>query len=56
MQEVKKNKSRNHENKAERVEKRNLNDVTAEQMKMNIGLVLLGKTIKEIQVVIKILL
>ena len=56
MQEVKKNKSRNHENKAERVEKRNLNDVTAEQMKMNIGLVLLGKTIKGIQVVIKILL
>lgn len=56
MQEVKKNESRNHENKAERVEKRNLNDVTAEQMKMNIGLVLLGKTIKEIQVVIKILL
>lgn len=59
MQEVKKNKSRNHENKAERVEKsekRNLNDVTEEQMKMNIGLVLLGKTIKGIQVVIKILL
>lgn len=56
MQEVKKNKSRNHENKVERVEKRNLNDVTAEQMKMNIGLVLLGKTIKGIQVVIKILL
>ena len=59
MQEVKKNKSRNHENKAERVEKsekRNLNDVTAEQMKMNIGIVLLGKTIKGIQAVIKILL
>ncbi|MDO4598590.1 MAG: LTA synthase family protein [[Ruminococcus] gnavus] len=68
MQKVNKNRRKKYEENRkdrkaargeERVEKRedkNLEEVTIDQVKMNVGIVVLGKTIKIVQIVIKILL
>lgn len=44
------------EERVERRENKNLKDITIDQVKMNIGIVILGKTVKIVQIVIKVLL
>ncbi len=59
MQELKKKRRKRPKNELDRgaqKEQKNLTDITEEQLKVNIGIVRLGNTIKAVQIVMKMLL